>query len=458
MMSMKHKIDKKYWQIGMCLFLTALAIMLTFFVIYRFKSIKEGISTLFKILAPLIYGLILAYVMTPLLNFYENRLVIPSFKKFKLFKNSSEKSFNKKARTTSVTITLLSVLLILYLFFAAVIPQVYKSIQSIVSNYSVYSNNLYKWLMGISKKNPEISRILSRMIKNYSSETDDWLSDQLLPAIQTFFPDIKTIAISLSESLIGFGKFIWNFVIGLIISLYVLASKEKFAKSSTKLLYATFENRTANVILEATRFTHHKFIGFLSGKVVDSLIIGMLCFIVCTILQMPYTVLISIIVGVTNIIPFFGPWFGAIPSLIIILMVDPKKALIFLIFICVLQQIDGNIIGPKILSESTGLSSFWIIISITIFGGLFGVPGMIIAVPLTAVLFAGINSLANKKLVNKSLPVEEDFYKEIGSISEEGEVTPYEYVEPPKKKPSKSFVKFISIFKKKSSNNEEKEN
>lgn len=453
---MKLKPDKKYIHMGLTLFFTAIAIMLVFFFVYRHASIRAGIDTMNKILAPIIYGFILAYIMTPLLNFIEKNAVFPLYKKFKFFNNYSEKKQKKKARSLSIIATLIVVFAFLYFFFVNVIPEIYKSLQNIISHYSLYTNNLVRWLNKLMDDNPDIAKLFSQMIINYSSETDNWLNDFLLPTVSKLFPNITDIFLEFSESLLRFGKFLWNVVIGLIISIYVLSSKEKFSRSCTKLLYAFFENKTANKILEAVRFTHHKFIGFLSGKVVDSLIVGMISFIFLTILGMPYVLLVSMIIGVTNIIPFFGPWFGAVPSAIIILMVAPKKALIFIIYIVILQQIDGNVIGPKILSESTGLSSFWIICSITIFGGLFGVPGMIIGVPVTAVIFAGINSITNSKLEKKNMPVEEDNYFEVGQVSNEGEFTPYVYVEPPKQKPSKAFIKMINFVKKITINTKEK--
>ncbi len=445
---MKNKIDKKYVQIGLMLFFTAIAIMLVFFFFSRQKEVRSALTKINTIFAPIIYGLIMAYLMTPLLNFIEKKLIKPAFNKFKLYSKSPEKKRFKAIRTCSVTLTIIIVFLLLYLFFVAVIPDLYKSIQSLVSHYSIYKNNLIKWINKVVKANPELAEMVSQMLYNYLDETDNWLKDIILPAISDMFPNINKFIFELSSSIIKFGKLLWNLVIGIIISLYVLASKEKFIQSCTKILYAFFENKSANKFLEAVRFTHRKFIGFLSGKVVDSVIIGLICFIICKLLDMPYCLLVSLIIGVTNIIPFFGPWFGAIPSFIIILMVKPEKALIFIIFVLILQQFDGNILGPKILSESTGISSFWIICSITIFGGLFGVLGMIIGVPVTAVLFAGANTLTDRKLLKKSLPIEEEAYYNVGNISPEGEFTEYVYQPAPKKKPGKLFLKLQNLLKK----------
>ena len=158
------------------------------------------------------------------------------------------------------------------------------------------------------------------------------------------------------------------------------------------------------------RFANKTFGGFLSGKIIDSLIIGILTFAIISIFNIPYSVLISVIVGVTNIIPYFGPFLGAIPCGIILLMVDPFKCITFLIIVLILQQIDGNIIGPKILGDSTGLSSFWVIFAITLFGGFFGVFGMFVGVPLFAVIYAAIRTFINQRLEKKRLPSDTVYY------------------------------------------------
>ena len=248
---------------------------------------------------------------------------------------------------------------------------------------------------------------------------------------------------NLSSSVFGFLKFLWNIVIGLIISIYVLISKETFSQSCIRMCYAFFERKNANKFIDSVRFTHQTFIGFISGKIVDSLIIGFITFIVLTIMRMPYTILISVIIGVTNIIPFFGPWFGAIPCALILLMINPKLTLYFIIFIVILQQIDGNLIGPFILSQTTGVTTFWIITSITFFSGLFGLPGMILAVPVTGVLFAFVNELTKDMLIKKNLPPEPEAYLSVGSIDEEGHISPYEL-----KKPKKPETKTEIFFKK----------
>ena len=230
---------------------------------------------------------------------------------------------------------------------------------------------------------------------------------------------IKTVSISVISTL----GVLWDFIIGFIISIYVLASKETFAGQAKKIAYALFEPDSANIILNNFRFTHKTFVGFVGGKILDSIIIGILCFIGTSIMNMPYAVLVSVIIGVTNVIPFFGPFLGAIPTTILIFVVDPGhplNCLYFVLFILILQQFDGNILGPKILGNSTGITGFWVIFSITLFGGLFGVGGMIVGVPLFAVLYAIIKSYVNGALRRKKLPEDTASYISLSEINENG--------------------------------------
>ena len=205
-------------------------------------------------------------------------------------------------------------------------------------------------------------------------------------------------------------KLLFNTIIGLIVSVYVLMEKEKFIGQSKKIIYAIFKPERGNIIVRTVRKSNQIFGGFITGKILDSVIIGVICYVVLLIMNMPYTVLVSVIVGVTNVIPFFGPYIGAIPSFIIIALANPLQGLYFLIFIIILQQFDGNILGPKILGNSTGLSSFWVVFAILIGGGMFGVPGMILGVPTFAVIYYIVRNIVNYFLRKRSLPDKTDEY------------------------------------------------
>ena len=228
---------------------------------------------------------------------------------------------------------------------------------------------------------------------------------------------LKTVSLSV----FNFFGALWDIIIGAIVSVYVLSHKEEFSGQFKKLAYGFLGIKTGNILIANFRMANFKFSGFIVGKILDSIIIGIICFAGCSIFQFPYPVLLGLIIGVTNVIPFFGPFFGAIPCALLIFMINPIQCIYFLIFILLLQQFDGNILGPKILGESTGISSFWVIFSITLFGGLWGVPGMIVGVPLFAVMYAIIKTALEKKLSAKELPVETDEYIKVDYIDTENE-------------------------------------
>ena len=260
------------------------------------------------------------------------------------------------------------------------------------------------------------------LLDTYSEEFMNYLNGSIVPQMETLLKQV-------SLSMISLLKMMWNFIIGMIISIYVLYNKELFAGQAKKIVYAVLKTKSANQFIMDVRFTSNTFIGFISGKIIDSLIIGVICFAGTSILKMPYALLISVIVGVTNVIPFFGPYLGAIPSTILILMVNPVKCIYFIIFILILQQVDGNLIGPKILGQSTGLSGFWVIFSITIFGGIMGIPGMIIGVPFFAVLYAMIRRMANKMLQRKGLPTDTEKYRNVNYIEGHNKFVPLEEIQ-----------------------------
>ena len=346
------------------------------------------------------------------MNWLEKKIFYPLCDLLR-FKESKRR--NKIIRGIGILSTVFLFIGIVYLLIYMLVSQIVPSVQNIVMNYDTYVTNITKWINKVMDDNPEASSYLVNTVTKYSNELDGWFKG--------FLPNTLDVIKSVSLSVIGFLGSFWDFIIGFIISIYLLATKEVFAGQAKKGLYAFFERESANSIIRNLRFTHNTFIGFLSGKILDSIIIGILCFIGTSILRLPYAALVSVIIGVTNIIPFFGPFLGAIPSTILIFIVDPMHPLncvYFVLFVLFLQQVDGNIIGPKILGSSTGLTGFWVIFAITLFGGLFGVPGMIIGVPLFAVIYAGIRAVFNNKLIKKNLPIESKQYEKLAYIDDEG--------------------------------------
>ena len=391
---------------GIIAFLVIAASICFYYLIFRSEAFSAKINAFFSILSPVIYGIIIAYLLTPIVNFIERRILTPLF-----LKKSPEMTSKRKKhmRVISVILALLFVGILLYAFFSVIVPEVSSSIVAISYQFPYYIRNLNNLSNKLLEDNPSLNRLFTQIVDDYSGEFSSFLNNTIIPQTQEILKHI-------SLSLISFLKTLWNVVIGAIISVYVLFNKELFAGQAKKIVYALINTEHANLFINDVRFTSQTFIGFITGKIVDSIIIGILCFIGLSILQMPYTVLVSVIVGVTNVIPFFGPYLGAIPSALIILMVNPLKCLYFVIFIIILQQLDGNVIGPKILGQTTGLSGFWVIFAITIFGGLWGVAGMIVGVPLWAVIYALIKRIISRKLKSRGLPSDTGIYLNVEKI------------------------------------------
>lgn len=404
------KFTNKYMKWGLTALIVLILAICFVCLIFKGDHLWSGFKAVLQVAMPVIDGLIIAFIAAPVLNWIEEKIIYPLCRKLHI--DVKQLKIKKRIRAGSVLITFLIIGSVIYGFFAIVIPQLITSIQSIITRFPTYINNLIELTERLLADNPDVEKYIEDMLATYSKDLDEFLDNNVLPTLNTLIR-------SASVGMIGVLKSLYNFVIGLIISLYLLAGKETFTSQAKKICYALFERHTANQIIRACRFTNKTFIGFLGGKIVDSAIIGVLCFVGTSILKMPYPVLISVIVGVTNIIPFFGPYIGAIPSALLILMTEPKKCIAFIIFILALQQLDGNVIGPKILGESTGLSGFWVIFSITLFGGLWGIAGMVVGVPLFAVFYAGVNYIVNKSLKKKALSLNTGDYEKLKYITAE---------------------------------------
>lgn len=418
---MKFRMNNnKFFQWGVTAFLVIAASICFYYLMFHGANIKAGFKTIINILMPVVFGLSIAYLLTPVLNFVEYRILFPLCKFCKI-KESGKR--NSLVRGVGIGITTFLFFLLIYSLCSMMLSQIVPSISNIVANFDTYINNFTRWLNKLLEDNPEMRDYVIRSVNQYSGELENWLNDTVLTKTSSL---IMTVSLSVISVL----KVLWNFIIGFIISIYVLASKEKFTGQAKKMVYAVFKKDVANIVINDFCFTHKTFIGFISGKVLDSIIIGLLCFIGTTFLNTPYAALVSVVIGVTNVIPFFGPYLGAIPSIILIFIVDPVHPLncvYFAIFILVLQQFDGNFLGPKILGDSTGLTGFWVIFSITLFGGLWGVFGMIVGVPIFAVIYAAIRSMVDASLRKKKLPTESGKYINVCQVNDEGlqEYTPH---------------------------------
>lgn len=425
---MKFRFEKKYVYWGVTAFLVIAASLIFYYLLFHMNNVRAGFRTFTKTCMPIIDGLVLAYLMTPLVKHMEKDFFIPLCKRLNL--NTESAKTKKRMRLLSALITVIFVFVLLYLLCASIIPQLIVSIQNIALQLPVYATNLQDWIQKLFENNDDLAGIVTSLINQYSNELEDYLNSKLVPQLNVILTRFSS---SIFSSMLGLLVTAWNLLIGLIISVYLLVSKESFAGQSKKIIYAIWEEETANKLISNIRFVNATFGGFINGKLVDSLIIGLICFIGMTLLQLPYPLLISVIVGITNIIPFFGPYLGAIPSIILILMVNPKQALYFAIFVLILQQFDGNFLGPKILGNKTGLSSFWVIFSITLFGGYWGILGMAIGVPVFAVIYAGIKALVNQQLVKRGYSTNTQDYMFLSEIKDNHFVE----LPPPKQKERK---------------------
>ena len=410
---MKLKWNNKYIKSG----LTALAVIclsiLFLYLLFFGSRFKSAMDLIYDIMMPVFFGAIMAYLLAPMLNLIEQKLLYPLATWLKL---KNKQSTKKVVRGIGILLTALFFYFIIQVIVSMLLSQIIPSISSIIENSDSYYKTFVKWLDGVLSDNPQLRAYVYDLLEDYSLDLTTFLNDVVIVKATEV---IKTISLSV----INVFNVLWNFILGFIISIYLLISKEKFANQSKKITYAFLNTDTANVFINNVRFTHNTFIGFISGKIVDSLIIGILCFIGTSILKTPYAALVSVIVGITNVIPFFGPFIGAIPTALLVLVVDPMHPLncvYYVLFILFLQQLDGNFIGPKILGDSTGLSSFWVIFSITVFGGIFGVPGMIIGVPLFAVIYATIKSLVYTNLLKKKMPTETDAFENLECVDRDG--------------------------------------
>lgn len=421
---MKFRWDKKYLYWGITAFLVICASICFYYILFHRSNLWSGIQMLLGIIMPVLDGFVLAYILSPVLNHVERKLLYPVFT---AVSHTEKEDFSiktkKNLRKAGIFITLVFVVFCLYCFFSVLIPQLVNSIQSIILQFPYYIQNLNKWILNIFDNNPDLEEAATILLNRYSYKLEEWVTSELLPQANSL---LRFVSSGLIGSVIGVAKALWNLLIGFIISVYLLAGKENFAGQGKKIIYSLFSIDTANVFVSNVRFIHRTFTGFISGKIVDSIIIGIICYFGTMLMGTPYPVLISVIVGVTNVIPFFGPYMGAIPSAILILMVNPLQCFYFIIFIFVLQQFDGNILGPKILGDSTGLNSFWVIFAIIFFGGLLGVLGMVIGVPVFAVIYAGIRAMTNRRLEEKSLPSSTKEYITVRSIDENGVFIKYE--------------------------------
>ena len=387
---MKVNWNDKYTTISVYSFIVICCSIIFFRILSETGSFINKLTEIIGILQPFTIGFVIAYLLNFILIFIENNMdKIDSLKNLK----------HRSKRGISIMLTYIFAIFMIYVFIQFVLPQLIDSVSGLVNDIPTYVNNASNLLNDIIKNTDLDSEYLDLALTKWNE-----FVNYVIKIATNFLPVLGNTVMTVAAS-------IWNIVIGLIVSIYLLIDKEKFCALSKKITYAIFNREHAEIAVELAHRTNDTFGKFLSGKILDSAIIGVLTFLLLTIFNMPYKLLISVIIGITNIIPFFGPFFGAIPSAIIILFVDPGKVLWFLLLIFIIQQLDGNIIGPKILGDSIGISAFWILFSLLVTGKFLGIVGMIIGVPLFAIIYSIIKDVVEIKLSRKGLPVETDNYK-----------------------------------------------
>ena len=384
---MKIDWNTKYTTIATYIFMVACAVILFYLGISQIGIVFTKISGAIEILQPFIIGFSIAYILNFILKFFERKIFDLKFISKLNFKNKSK-------RAIGIFVTYLVSFIVLYLFIKFVLPQLLDSIVGLINDIPMYINETTKFIDSLLLELNIEKQYLDIINDNFNK-----FIDYVIKFITNLLPVLGTLLTSLASK-------IWNILIGIIVSIYLLIDKEKFCALSKKITYALFSKKIAEKTIEIMHRSNSTFGKFLVGKILDSVIIGILTFFILTIFKMPYTILISVIVGITNIIPFFGPFIGAIPSFIIILFISPIKALWFLFIIFVIQQIDGNIIGPKILGDSIGISAFWILFSILVAGKFLGIVGMIIGVPLFAIVYSLIKEIIEAQLKKKGLKID----------------------------------------------------
>ena len=378
--------DYNYFKIFLAVFLAIISSIVVYFIFLKFNYISEFVSKIIRILTPVIIGIVFAYLFNPIISWIEKRL------------NKYEKIKKKKklGRILSIIITYLIFIILIVIMVRFFIPNLLESLNTMVKNVPIYLENLFGFIRKVCMK----YNINDKFIDTYRSEINNLIKDSVVPNLDIIINNLASGITSVIRTII-------NIVISFIISIYLIYDKESFSEDIDRIIKAYSSKETYNKIIYGFKYVYKVFGGFMVARLIDSLIIGIITFIVLSIFKIPYAFIISFVVGVTNVIQFFGPFIGAIPSIILLLIVDPTKALEFGIIILIIQQFDGNILGPKLIGNKIGIKSFWILFAILLFGGLFGFIGMIIAVPLFACIYEFLKNNTKERLEAKRKAEEE---------------------------------------------------
>ncbi|MCR4782845.1 MAG: AI-2E family transporter [Lachnospiraceae bacterium] len=398
--------------------LAAVMIIIFYFCVKRYKGLKESIDEVAAVFRPIVFGFAMAFLMSPIMTFFDTHignLIVPHVK--------NKDGAKRKIRLFSSILAILILVAAIVVFLSSVIPQMIQTISYIYNHLEEQLMNVLDWADHITggrfttqinqARNPEKVDHFLTISRDFISQYMNWGGQNEM---------LKQI----TSSVIDIGKYLAAFLIGLFVAVYFLIDKEKYKSIFKKMLYGLFPAKMANPIMDVMIKAKEIFYGFFVGKIIDSIIIGFICYGCMLLFGWPYPVLVSVIIGVTNIIPVFGPYIGAVPTVLIIFFTNPMSGIYFLIYILVLQQIDGNIIGPKILGDSTGVDSFWVLFAIVVGGGLFGFMGMLLGVPVVALLYYVLSKVFVYLARKRGLPVKTAVYEKVKFYNEETETFEYE--------------------------------
>ena len=393
------KLQRQHYQWGLTAFLVIVCCFIVFFILYRFDAVSGGLGKLLGAVTPLLYGMVMAYLLCPIYNFTVSRFYGLISKAKHNFKHDLT-----LAKFIGTIISLAILIIVIAGVLWMIIPGLFDSIMKVIDILPGAMKSFTQWVDVKFANLPVAKDYLDQLSNNITEYAIDFATNTLLP-------HSANMAAAISGTVFGAIGFIFDFVVGIIVCVYILNIKETLAAQAKKIIVAHFREHTAEEILLGAEYTNKTFGGFISGKIIDSAIIGILCFIIMSIFGWEYSLLISCIIGITNIIPFFGPFIGAVPSALLLLMVNPMHSLYFIILIILLQQFDGNILGPKILGDSTGLGSFWVLFAVLVGGGLFGFLGMVLSIPVFAVIYAYCARALNHRLEKRGFSTDTLDYK-----------------------------------------------
>ncbi len=407
------RINKKsrYIHGGITAFIVIAASILFYFGLDYLKELIKLIGGLLRILAPFFWGLGIAYLLSPITSFFERKVCIPAVEL--LYKKHPKMNKGRKlARGLAILLAVLLMLLVLAAMVYLIVPQMYDSIIAIVLRSPDYIDSVSDYFNDLLENHSDLEATATQLFGDLSNKINGFISEKVLPSMGNAVSSITTGVVNVLRTM-------YNFIIGVVVAIYILANEKNFLSYCKKLMYSIFSKEASAKISKVLGFMDRTFMDFLVGNSLDAVIIGVACYLFCLICGIPYALLISVIVGVTNFIPFFGPFIGAIPSALLIFLDDPMKCLIFIIFCIVIQQLDATYIKPKIFGGTFGINGFWVIFSIIFFGGLFGFWGMLLGVPMFVVLYEGISMIVNDSLKKKDLPEDAAEYRDLEYIDPE---------------------------------------